>query len=135
VCTGYIQSKFLFELERFEDEVLSSDRFILGTLLFFTGFCINYHSDHVMRNLRKPGETGYVIPRGGMFKYVSGANFFGEIVEWIGFGIAGGWTGVAFAFFTFCNTAPRGHAHHKWYLQKFGDEYPKERKAVIPFIW
>ena len=58
-----------------------------------SGFCINYHSDHVLRTLRKPGETGYKIPMGGVFRFVSGANFFGEIVEWSGYAIA---TGLAF---------------------------------------
>jgi 3-oxo-5-alpha-steroid 4-dehydrogenase 1 len=46
----------------------------------------------VLRNLRKPGDTGYYIPKGGMFEYVSGANFFGEILEWTGFAIASGST-------------------------------------------
>jgi 3-oxo-5-alpha-steroid 4-dehydrogenase 1 len=132
---GFIQSKFLFELHMFPSEHLISTRFLVGTMMWFAGFCINYHSDDIMRNLRKPGETGYKIPVGGMFEYVSGANFFGEIMEWTGYGIAGGPPGVAFAWFTFCNTAPRGAAHHKWYLDKFGDAYPKNRKAVIPFIW
>ena len=92
-------------------------------------------ADDRLRNLRKPGETGYKIPYGGLFEYVSGANFCGEIIEWTGFAIAG-WSipSVTFAIFTFLNTAPRGAAHHKWYLSKF-DDYPKNRKAVIPFIW
>eukprot|EP01095_Lingulamoeba_sp_RSL-Kostka_P015305 TRINITY_DN698_c5_g1_i1.p1 TRINITY_DN698_c5_g1~~TRINITY_DN698_c5_g1_i1.p1 ORF type:complete len:345 (-),score=70.03 TRINITY_DN698_c5_g1_i1:281-1315(-) len=41
-----------------------------------------------------------------------------------------------FSCFTFFNIGPRGAAHHKWYLEKFREEYPKlNRKAVIPFIW
>jgi len=68
---------------------------------------------------------------------VSGANFFGEIVEWLGFAIAMGLAlpGVTFAFCTACNIGPRAVAHHKWYLEKFNDEYPKTRKALIPFIF
>ena len=68
---------------------------------------------------------------------MSCANFFGEIVEWTGFAIAtGSLPGVAFAFYTFANTAPRGVSHHKWYLEKFKGEYEAlGRKAVIPFIW
>ncbi len=48
------------------------------------------------------GEKGYKIPRGGMFEYISGANFFGEILEWAGFALAA-WSLPAFAFalFTF----------------------------------
>jgi 3-oxo-5-alpha-steroid 4-dehydrogenase 1 len=63
-----------------------------------------------LRNLRKyPGDTEYYIPKGGMFKYVSGANFFGEIVEWSGFAMACGFSipAVSFALSTAFNIAPR----------------------------
>jgi len=70
-----------------------------------------------------------------MFEYISGANFFGEIIEWLGFAIAcwtlGGW---AFALMTACNIGPRAYHHHCWYLEKFKETYPKNRKAIIPFI-
>lgn len=80
-------------------------------------------------------HAGYKIPRGGAFEWVSGANFFGEIVEWVGFAIAA-WSlpAAAFAFFTFCNIGPRGLHHHQWYKQRFKD-YPADRKALIPFLW
>lgn len=35
-----------------------------GSCMWFLGFIINIHSDHILRNLREPGETGYKIPRG-----------------------------------------------------------------------
>ena len=40
--------------------------FLLGALLFWGGFAIHVHADHVIRSLRRPGETGYAIPRGGL---------------------------------------------------------------------
>lgn len=111
----------------------------LGILLFFTGMAINIHSDSILLHLRgRPingRRQGYKIPRGGMFEYVSCANYFGEILEWSGYALACGTVaGAAFALFTFCNIGPRAYNHHKWYLSKFED-YPKSRKAVIPFIW
>ena len=36
----------------------------LGCFLFWLGFAINIHSDWILRNLRKPHETSYKIPRG-----------------------------------------------------------------------
>ncbi len=79
--------------------------------------------------------AGYKIPYGGMYTYVSAANYTGEIIEWTGYAI-GLWAmpAAAFAFFTFCNLAPRGHQHHQWYEKTF-DDYPRDRKAVLPFIW
>ena len=79
--------------------------FVLGIALFFTGLLINWHADNILMGLRKsPQDKGYYIPRGGMFYFVSGANFFGEILEWAGFALAC-WSlpAAAFAAFTFCN--------------------------------
>ncbi|KAK7505461.1 hypothetical protein BaRGS_00003206 [Batillaria attramentaria] len=102
--------------------------------VFFVGMATNIYSDHILRSLRKEGEKGYKIPYGGMFEYVSGANFFGEAVEWSGFAImCGTLPAAAFALFTVCNIGPRAYQHHRWYLEKFED-YPKNRKAIIPFI-
>ncbi|XP_041104394.1 3-oxo-5-alpha-steroid 4-dehydrogenase 1 isoform X2 [Polyodon spathula] len=72
---------------------------------------------------------------GGMFEYISGANFFGEIIEWTGFAIAT-WSlqGAAFAIFTFLVLSSRATQHHRWYIEKFED-YPKSRKAFIPFLY
>ena len=92
----------------------------------------------MLRTLRKPGETGYKIPRGGMFTFISGANFFGEIVEWCGFAIAcgGAFAPVAFALSTAFNVGPRAVQHHGWYLEKFKEEYAAlGRKALIPFVY
>ncbi len=116
------------------NEYFFSTQFIIGLLVFATGVFINVKSDNMLIALRKPGETGYKIPSGFLFKYISCPNLFGEIIEWIGFAILM-WAmpGVSFAVWTFVNLVPRALDHHKWYHQKFAD-YPKERRAVIPFI-
>ncbi|KAF6127431.1 steroid 5 alpha-reductase 1 [Phyllostomus discolor] len=113
----------------------SSSTMCNGFALWAAGMLINIHSDHILRNLRQPGETGYKIPRGGLFEYVSAANYFGELVEWCGYGLAS-WSvqGGAFALFTFCVLLPRAQEHHQWYLQKF-ENYPKFRKILIPFLF
>ncbi len=107
---------------------------VIGVVLFFTGFVINLHADAVLRSLRKPGDTGYSIPHGGLYKFISCPNYFGEILEWVGFAIAA-WTlpALAFAVFTFANLFPRAVAHHRWYREKFPD-YPKDRTPIIPFV-
>ena len=139
LANGYLQGRAWTAFDVIEASN-SSDAFNLafagGTLLWALGFFINLDSDHRLRTLRRPGETGYKIPRGGAFELVSGANYLGEIIEWIGYAIASGGRlpAVAFAFFTFANTAPRAHHHHLWYLEKF-DDYPKTRRAVFPYVW
>lgn len=137
VFNGWVQGALWTSVRvRTLDEPRERAVFAAGAALWAVGLAINYHSDGVLRELRRPGETGYKIPRGGAFELVSGANYFGEIVEWCGYALAsGGELGaVAFAFFTFANTAPRAHHHHLWYRAKF-DDYPPRRRAVIPFVW
>lgn len=77
---------------------------------------------------------GYKIPYGGLFRWVSAPNLFGEVVEWTGFAIMT-WSlaTISFAVWTAANVLPRAVAHHKWYKAQF-PEYPPERRAVIPFI-
>jgi steroid 5-alpha reductase family enzyme len=85
--------------------------------------------------LRKPGETGYKIPIRGLFRYVSCPNLFGEIIEWTGFALMLWSTpALSFAIWTMANLLPRAVAHHNWYHEKFGEEYPKKRRAVFPFL-
>ncbi|MEW5306233.1 MAG: hypothetical protein WDW38_009087 [Sanguina aurantia] len=116
-------------------EAVISPRLVVGLILWACGFLSVVHTDMSLTRLRRPGESGYKIPRGGMFELVSAGNYASEMLEWTGFAIAAGTLpAAAFALFTFCNLAPRGVAHHKWYLTKF-DDYPKSRKAVIPFLW
>ncbi|UQA60789.1 DUF1295 domain-containing protein [Polyangium aurulentum] len=110
-------------------------RFLLGTALFLGGFAINQHADHVLFNLRKPGETGYKIPHGGFYRWVSCPNYFGEIIEWSGFALLTfSLPGLVFALWTVANLLPRARSHHRWYRDKFPD-YPSERRALVPGLF
>lgn len=116
---------------------LLSPQFIAGASLFFLGMGINIHSDRIIRHLRQPGDTGHYLPRGGMFRYVSSANYFGEIIEWTGFAVLT-WSaaGAVFALWTFANLVPRADAIYHRYGEMFGDEFRRARlKRVIPFIY
>ena len=106
---------------------------IIGVLVFFIGMGINRWADQKLISLREK-QQGYQIPKGGLFEYISCPNHFGEIVEWCGFAIMA-WSlpALTFAVWTFCNLSPRSMNHHEWYQEKFED-YPKNRKAVVPFL-
>ena len=111
--------------------------FILGTVIFILGMIININSDSIIRNLRAPGDSRHYIPKGGMYRYVTGANYFGELTEWLGYAILT-WSlgGLAFFLWTFANLAPRARAVHGRYLKEFGDEYSAlRRRYIIPFIY
>ena len=125
---------FLAYFETYTDAHFSHPLFFVGIGLFFIGAIINNVSDHILINLRKPNETGYKIPHGFLYRFVSCPNFLGEMVQWTGFAIMA-WNvpALTFCVWTIANVLPRALKHHKWYKEKFED-YPKERKAVIPFI-
>jgi len=115
------------------DDAMSALNWV-GVALFLAGWAVNLHADHVLRRLRRPGEDGYGIPHGGAFRWVSAANYFGEVLEWTGFALAAGTPAAwAFAAFTAANLVPRALTHHKWYRATFPD-YPAARRAVLPFV-
>jgi 3-oxo-5-alpha-steroid 4-dehydrogenase 1 len=154
-----LQAQNYCQFQVYPDNYHTQIHFIAGICIWFVGFIMNIQSDSILRNLRnndndssgsntssgnKTKDTQptsitpaqrYKIPHGGFFQYVSCANFFGEIIEWLGYAIASS-SIAAWGFWAFvcANLIPRGMAHHKWYLDKFKEDYPKDRSAVIPFI-
>ncbi|KAL3827130.1 hypothetical protein ACHAXA_002365 [Cyclostephanos tholiformis] len=157
---GYLQCFYLAQIEEHPPLTLSFEFDNIfrwaGICLFFVGMGVNVSSDEVLRNLRRNnippppsagnGDVGstsirhrdcaYYIPRSPLFARVSCPNFLGEMIEWLGYSIASGFSlpSVAFLIYTASNLIPRGVAHHNWYLRKF-DDYPIDRKwAVIPLI-
>jgi hypothetical protein len=134
-ANAYLNGRWIFHLgPAVGPEWLLDPRFVAGAILFWIGFAVNKHADHVLIHLRQPGETGYKIPRGGLYRLLSAPNYFGEILQWGGFALMA-WNLGSLSFFvwTTANLAPRAFAIHRWYRQQFAD-YPPERKALIPFI-
>ena len=140
VVNAYLIGGWLFyvsPMDAYPPTWLLTPKFIIGTMIFFTGMAINLHSDHIIRHLRKPGDRGHYIPKGGMFRFVTSANYFGEFTEWVGYAVLT-WSlpGLIFALWTFANLAPRARSLHNRYVKEFGDEFTSlNRKYIIPFIW
>lgn len=140
-CNAFMQGGWLFFFspsDYYPIEWLWSPQFIIGTILFFTGMSINMHSDRIIRSLRKTkDDNNYYIPYGGLFKYINSANYFGEIVEWIGFAILS-WSlsGWVFVLWTLANIVPRSKAVYERYSQFFGEEFTRlKRYKIFPFIY
>ncbi len=135
LINSYLQGTFLFLMHPlYPENWFKQLPFVAGLAIFITGFILNIHSDHILRNLRKGGENSYSIPKGGMFRFVSCPNYLGEIMEWIGWALLT-WSlvGLIFALWTMANLIPRAVSYQKWYIKMFPD-YPKERRAIIPFL-
>lgn len=105
--------------------------------------------------IEERGQTqhSYQIPYGLWFTSVSCANFFGEIVEWVGYAMVvtsstalspysatllspSATAALSFVLYVLSNLLPRAAAHHRWYEVQFGDAYRRlKRKAVLPGIY
>jgi len=131
---SYLNASWISGFGAYPSSWLADPRFLIGAVVFLVGYIVNRQSDGILRNLRGPGETGYKIPRGGFYRRLSCPNYFGELVIWSGWALAT-WSlaGLSFAMFTAANLVPRALAHHRWYQKTFA-EYPRERRAIFPFL-
>ncbi|KAJ1862058.1 3-oxo-5a-steroid 4- dehydrogenase [Coemansia sp. RSA 486] len=87
-----------------------------------------------LRNLRPPGTRVRRIPYGYGFDIVSCPNYLFETLAWVA--IAGMTRSFAAVFFLIVSSGQMyiwAVKKHKQYKREFSD-YPKSRKAMIPFI-
>lgn len=129
-----IQAFGIFYFTEYASDWMLSPTFITGLSLFLIGMFINLRSDYYIASMKKRKGPGYHIPNGFLYKHISAPNYFGEIIEWLGWAILT-WSisGVIFLIWVIANLFPRAISHHKWYKNKF-ENYPQNRKAIIPGI-
>lgn len=126
---------------------------ILGLMVWCGGLAGNIFHDDDLREIRraadrkqrkaaadqgKPVESVdkvYIVPSGGLFKYVLHAHYLCEWIEWAGWWMIGGWKCAparAFLINEVTTMLPRALQGKRWYVKKFGREAIGKRKAVIP---
>jgi 3-oxo-5-alpha-steroid 4-dehydrogenase 1 len=140
-CNAFMQGGWLFFKSpeaMYSVGWLWTPQFIIGAIIFFGGMTVNIQSDKIIQDLRKPGDSTHYLPTKGLFKYVTGAHYLGELIEWIGFAILT-WSvsGAVFALWTFANLTPRANAVYNKYKKMFGVETINERrlKRIFPRIY
>ena len=147
LINGWMQGKWLFELAPqdptyqmlYTTSWLTDWRFIVGTIIFFVGMIINRRSDYIIRHLRQPGDSKHYLPKGGLYDYVTSANYLGEIIEWMGWAILT-WSlaGFVFFWFTMSNLVPRSNSIYHKYEKEFSDEFHARHpklKRILTFIY
>jgi hypothetical protein len=132
---GSLQAGYLFSLApAYPVAWLLDVRFLAGLPVFVAGFAIHFRADAQLIALRRTRQGKYVMPRGALFGWISCPNYFGELIEWVGWALlTWSWAGAAFALWTAANLVPRALAYHRWYQQTFAD-YPPARRAIIPLV-
>ena len=82
-------------------------------------------------------KSTHSIPYGDWFYYISCPHYFAEILMYACLSVLLGIqhkTGIIIFLWVLINQVIAGIMSHFWYLEKYSHTYPKNRKAVIPFI-
>lgn len=128
-------------------ELLRNPAVFCGCGVMVCGAFLNVQADEILLQLKQQKErkktedrsaqTRYSIPHGGLFEYVSSANYIAEVIEWMGYAMIFefDWAPLSFLLWTAANLIPRAVTTDRWYRKTFGDRYPSGRKAVIPFVF
>eukprot|EP01083_Nonionella_stella_P157506 511401_1 len=104
-----------------------------GLFMFFE--VGNFFAHVTLRNLRKPGSKERGIPQGGLFAFVSCANYSYEIAAWTVFAVLSKTlTAWIFVLISAAQMGAWAAKKHRTYRKEFKD-YPPRRKALIPFIF
>ncbi|CAN1267449.1 Polyprenol reductase 2 [Linum perenne] len=111
----------------------------IGATMFLWGWIHQRRCHAILGSLRSQGKKidEYVIPYGDWFELVSSPHYLAEIVIYAAFVVTSGGTDLTiwllFAFVV-VNLAMAAGETHRWYLRKF-DTYPRNRFAIIPFVY
>ncbi|XP_075152581.1 polyprenal reductase [Haematobia irritans] len=109
--------------------------------LFHFSWTQQYKSNMILVNLRKDSKTGkietekHLLPTGGFFDFVSSPHMLFEVLMYFALmGIlANSFTWKLVVAWVFSNQLMNALLTHQWYKENFKN-YPKHRKALIPFI-
>ncbi|CDJ37010.1 trans-2,3-enoyl-CoA reductase, putative [Eimeria tenella] len=102
--------------------------------LFVIFEALNFKTHLILRGLRSRGTRQRGIPYGAGFDLVSCANYFWETMAWLVFAVlVSCFTAWLFLVVAFAQMAEWALKKHRNYLKEFKD-YPKNRKAIVPFI-
>ena len=96
----------------------------------------------LLRNLRPAGSTERRIPYPNktnpltnLFHWVSCPNYTYEIGSWLGFSfMTQTLTAILFAIAGAAQMTVWAQQKHRAYKKEFQEKYPKQRKAIIPFL-
>ena len=108
----------------------------IGLILYGIGEIGNSSHHFILSRLRKKNIKGHVIPYGGFFRWISVAHYFFELITWFGFIFLSFASVGSIAIFIFSTLilCRRAIVIHLRYKYEFGDKYPSNRWAIIPFF-
>lgn len=115
--------------------------FIIEAMIFLLFWWMQLDSAKILANLRKDKKGNVVtnkhlIPRGGLFEYVSSPHLFCEIMLYVTLGLIllGNSSFPFIIFWVVSNQVFSAVLTHQWYKSQFPD-YPKDRKILVPLLF
>ncbi|GMI80513.1 hypothetical protein like AT5G16010 [Hibiscus trionum] len=113
----------------------SIDLMYPGVVLFLIGISGNFYHHYLLSKLRTKGGKDYKIPKGGLFELVICPHYLFEILGFLGISL------ISQTLYSFSVTLGcavylgcRSYDTRRWYISKF-DDFPKEIRAIIPFVF
>jgi very-long-chain enoyl-CoA reductase len=107
--------------------------FALGLLIFLAGLAGNFYHHKLLADLRQ-GTFDYFIPKKGWFEYTACPHYLFEIFIWLGIALLSrhllSWLVLLFVI---SYLSARAIRTLDWYRKRFPD-FPKDRKAILPFV-
>lgn len=116
---------------------------IFGSLIYLFGSLIQHIALRQFALLRmkkklriKNLDYQHYLPNGFMFEFISCPHYLGEILIYLSISLLlNFYINVSIIFlWTFISHIKMAKQTHNWYLKFFGNDYPKNRKALIPFL-
>lgn len=134
VLYGVVCGYTLYNPNYVEDSPRSFVRYLIA-FLFFSSEIKNLKCHLILKKLKENNRGEKGIPQGEGFEYVSCANYFWEFIAWLCFSIfVNLWSFYLFTLCGFLIMMQWAKKKHYDYLKTFGDRYPKNRRAFIPFL-
>ncbi|GAV75886.1 Steroid_dh domain-containing protein [Cephalotus follicularis] len=111
----------------------------VGVAIFAWGWVHQQRCHAILGSLREQRERTeeYVIPHGDWFELVSSPHYLAEMIIYLGLLVVSGGTDLTVWLllgFVVANLAIAAAETQRWYINKFED-YPRERRAVLPLVY
>ncbi|KAI3883129.1 hypothetical protein MKX03_012529 [Papaver bracteatum] len=107
----------------------------IGVVVFLMGIVGKFYHHYILSKLRENSDTGYKIPKGGLFGRVIYPHYLFEILAFVGISvISQSLYPILYAIGTGFYLTGRSYATRKWYNSKF-PSFPKNVKCLVPFVF
>jgi very-long-chain enoyl-CoA reductase len=136
ILNGYLIGNSIFSSDFSKLNLVDLIRITVFTFVFFFCEYSNCKCHLYLAELKQTNNGQRAIPQYGIYKYVSCAHYFWELMSWVSFGIVTTtFTSYLFVIFSFVSMSFMAWDKHSALKKYFGERYPKDKKSFIPFLF